>query len=152
MDKTQQITIQAKAFDFALHELVLCHRESFQPLWTVDSWAKFLIWMALNCGLSGDKQSLQLFADSLGPALTSRIRRIFFERTMENFSVCVMADPAEKNVLIIPLEDKVEISFSEATKALESIAITDFINRDQSQWRVNDGLISIPWLSSESKR
>ena len=79
MDKTQQTAIQAKAFDFALTDLVRRHRESFQPLWTVDSWVKFMIWMTLNCGLSGERETLELFAESLGSVLTSRMRKLFFE-------------------------------------------------------------------------
>ena len=51
MDQSQQTFIQAKIFDFALIELVQSHRDSFQPLWTVDSWVKFQIWMALNLSL-----------------------------------------------------------------------------------------------------
>ena len=43
MDQSQQTRIQAKVFDFALGELVRAHRDSFQPVWTVDSWVKFLI-------------------------------------------------------------------------------------------------------------
>ena len=58
MDDSQAILFQGKLVDFALAELVRQHRDSFQPLWTVDSWAKLLIWMALNCGLSGERESL----------------------------------------------------------------------------------------------
>lgn len=78
MKQSQQIQIQAKVFDFALVELVLKHRDSFQPLWTLDSWVKFLIWMTLNCGLSGDRESIELFTEALGSRLCSRMRRIFF--------------------------------------------------------------------------
>ncbi|MED5469940.1 MAG: protein phosphatase, partial [Cyanobacteriota bacterium] len=46
MDDSQAILFQGKLVDFALAELVRQHRDSFQPLWTVDSWAKLLIWMA----------------------------------------------------------------------------------------------------------
>jgi hypothetical protein len=42
--------LQAALVDFAIGELVRQHRESFGPLWTVESWAKLLIWLALNCG------------------------------------------------------------------------------------------------------
>ena len=81
MQNANETRLQAKVFDFALAELVLEHRTSFDPLWTVDSWVKFLIWMALNCGLSGEKDSLEFFANALGAPLSSRMRRIFFERT-----------------------------------------------------------------------
>ena len=62
MENAIKTSLQAKVFDFAIAELVLLHRERFKPLWTVESWVKFLIWMALNCGLSGEKESLELFA------------------------------------------------------------------------------------------
>ena len=93
MEKSHQISIQAKLFDFAVTELVYNHRDTFQPLWTIDSWAKFMIWLTLNSGLSGDKESLELFAKALGTSLTNRLRRVFFERKLENLSLCVMADP-----------------------------------------------------------
>ena len=59
--------LQATLFDFAIAELVRQHRDSFQPLWTAEAWAKFLIWLALNCGCSGDQQGLEAFAMALGP-------------------------------------------------------------------------------------
>ena len=62
----RKIFIQSKVFEFAYSELVRSHRDSFQPLWTVDSWVKVLIWLALNCGLSGDRESLEIFSQALG--------------------------------------------------------------------------------------
>ena len=103
MEQSQQTYIQAKVFDFALVELVRKHRESFEPLWTLESWVKFLIWLTLNCGLSGERESLHLFAESLGYRLTNRMRRIFFERTVENLSLQLMADPSDEKILIMPI-------------------------------------------------
>jgi len=57
MEQISQTSIQAKVFEFALTELIYSKRDSFQPLWSIDSWVKFLIWLSLNCGLSGDKDS-----------------------------------------------------------------------------------------------
>ena len=42
-------SLQASLFDFAIGELVRQHRESFQPLWSTESWAKLMIWLSLNC-------------------------------------------------------------------------------------------------------
>ena len=151
MDKIPQITIQAKAFDFALTELVRSHRDTFQPLWTVDSWVKFLIWIALNCGLTGERESLELFADSLGAPLTSRMRRLFFERTLDNLSLCVLADPAESTVLILPVDGKPQVSFHQASQGLETIGLSDVVSLDHITWTEKNGVISIPWKSSESK-
>ena len=151
MDKTNQISIQAKAFDFALTDLVRSHRDSFQPLWTVDSWVKFLIWMALNCGLNGERESLELFSDSLGAPLTSRMRRLFFERTLEDLALCVLADPAENTVLIFPSEGKSQVFFDKAYKALKCVGLSHAVSLDRNSWIEQNGVISIPWKSSESK-
>ena len=63
MEQISRTSIQAKAFEFALLELIYSKRDSFQPLWSVDSWAKFLIWLSLNCGLSGEKESLEMLIE-----------------------------------------------------------------------------------------
>ncbi|MFN9932966.1 MAG: protein phosphatase, partial [Cyanobacteriota bacterium] len=63
-------TWQPALFTFAISELVRQHRESFAPLWTVESWAKLLIWLALSCGFATDQAALERFAQGLGPALT----------------------------------------------------------------------------------
>ena len=102
MEQISRTSIQAKAFEFALMELIHSKRDSFQPLWSVDSWVKFLIWFSLNCGLSGDKESLELFAQAMGSPLTSRMRKIFFERALEDLSLHVMADPVSYTHLTLP--------------------------------------------------
>ena len=90
----EPVRLQATLFDFAILELIRQNRESFQPLWSVDSWAKLLIWLALNCGLSGERESLEHFAEALGAPLTSRLRRVFFERELSDLELQVLADPA----------------------------------------------------------
>jgi hypothetical protein len=82
--------LQATLVDFALAELVRQHRQSFQPLWTAESWAKLLIWLALNCGCSGDEAGLKHFAGALGPALATRLRRLFFTRELADLTLQVM--------------------------------------------------------------
>ena len=42
--------LQGALLHFAVQELVRHQREEFEPLWTRESWAKFLIWLALQCG------------------------------------------------------------------------------------------------------
>ena len=79
MEQISRTSIQAKAFEFALLELIYSKRDCFQPLWSVDSWVKFLIWLSLNCGLSGDKENLELFAKAMGFPLTRRMRKIFLK-------------------------------------------------------------------------
>ena len=105
MEQISQTSIQAKVFDFALLELIRSKRDSFQPLWSVDSWVKFLIWMTLNCGLSGERESLELFANAIGSPLTKRMRKVFFERILDDLSLHILADPAETQILVMPLSN-----------------------------------------------
>ena len=142
-------SIQAKVFDFALSELVIEKRNSFQPLWTVNSWAKFLIWVAVNCGVSGERESLEVFADALGGHLTARMRRLFFERTLDHRLLHLMADPAEKNVLVMALPGCESIAFDQVKEALHEVGLIQINLLDTNRWQLHDGLISIPWKSSE---
>ncbi len=152
MTKSEKTIIQSKVFEFAFNELVRSKRLTFQPLWTVDSWAKFLIWVAINCGLSGERESLEFFAEALGPTLTTRMRKIFFERILESLSMHLMADPLEKQVLAIPIAGRQAITFNQVVEALKTVGLWDKIQVDQSFWKEYDGIISIPWKSSETVR
>lgn len=144
--------LQATLVDFAIAELVRQHRDSFQPLWTAEAWAKFLIWLALNCGCSGDQQGLEAFALALGPVLTGRMRRVFFERELEDLDLQVMADPAERQVLVLPMGpalgamDPVGVA-----QALERVGLMDRITADPNAWQQRDALVVIPWDSSGEK-
>ncbi len=152
MKKTNHLDIQAKLFDFALSELVRGQRNSFAPIWTIDSWAKFLIWLSLNCGLSGERDSLENFADALGRPLTIRMRKIFFERTMEDLGLHLIADPAESNVLIMPVQGDGEdvLTAIACREALLTAGLLERVSEDSQTWTLHDQLISIPWNSSES--
>ena len=145
MEQISRTSIQAKAFEFALLELIYSKRDSFQPLWSVDSWAKFLIWLSLNCGLSGEKESLEMFAKAMGSALTSRMRKIFFERALEDFSLHVMADPAEAQVLIMPIAVDKEINDNDVVQALQSIGLCEKVSLSSAAWKRHDAIVSIPW-------
>ena len=145
MEQISRTSIQAKAFDFALIELIYSKRDSFQPLWSVESWVKFLIWLSLNCGLSGEKESLELFAKAMGPALTRRMRKIFFERALEDLSLHLMADPAEEQVLIMPLSLKKNINDDDVVQALEIVSLSKKVSLDTSSWQRHDSIVSVPW-------
>ena len=145
MEQISRTSIQAKAFEFALLELIYSKRDSFQPLWSVDSWAKFLIWLSLNCGLSGEKESLEMFAEAMGSPLTSRMRKIFFERALEDLSLHVMADPAEAQVLIMPLSVDKRINDTDVVQALQTINLSDKVSLSSSAWERHDAIVSIPW-------
>ena len=145
MEQISSTSIQAKVFEFALLELIYTKRNSFQPLWSVDSWVKFLIWLSLNCGLSGEKESLELFAKAMGSPLTSRMRKIFFERALEDLSLHVMADPAEMQVLIMPLEVDRRINDKDVVQALQTIGLSEKVSLSSAGWERHDTIVSIPW-------
>ncbi len=150
-DHEKAIPIQAKLFDFALTELVQQHKETFQPLWTLESWAKFLIWLALNCGLSGEKQSLEFFAEALGNRLSSRMRRIFFERTLEKIQLKIIADPADTEVLIMSMEVGKALLEADVAKALDQVGLIDLVVEDRNCWKSLNEVIAIPWQVSSSE-
>ena len=145
MEQSQQTHIQAKLFEFALFEIVRRHRDTFQPLWTLDSWVKFLIWMALNCGLSGEKESIELFVDALGSRLSTRMRKIFFERNIEELGLQLIADPAELNVLVMPLNGSLSVNIDQAEQVLDHVGLLERIELDKRFWQTLDGVIAIPW-------
>lgn len=142
MDPTN---LQATVFDFAIGELVRQHRESFQPLWTTDSWAKLMIWLSLNCGCSGDREGLEAFAVALGPVVTGRMRRVFFERVLEDLEVQLMADPAESQVLVLPLGPAGPLDPSRVVLALERVGLLPQVEADPQGWQRLDGVVALPW-------
>lgn len=138
--------LQATLVDFAIAELVRQHRDSFQPLWTAEAWAKFLIWLALNCGCSGDQQGLEAFALALGPVMTGRMRRVFFERELPDLDLQVMADPAEQQVLVLPMGPALGAMDPMAvSQALERVGLVDRIVADSGAWQQLDAVVAIPW-------
>ena len=145
MEQISRTSIQSKAFEFALLELIYSKRDSFQPLWSVGSWVKFLIWLSLNCGLPGEKESLEMFAKAMGSPLTSRMRKIFFERALEDLSLHVMADPAEAQVLILPMALDKRINDNDVVQALEMIGLSDKVSLSSVTWERHDSIVSIPW-------
>ncbi len=147
MEQISRTSIQAKAFEFALFELIYSKRDSFQPLWSIESWVKFLIWLSLNCGLSGEKESLELFAKAMGSPLTRRMRKIFFERALEDLSLHIMADPTDEQVLIIPLSLEKQIKNNDVVKALQMISLSEKVSLDPALWEKHDSILSIPWKS-----
>ncbi|WP_250394869.1 protein phosphatase [Synechococcus sp. MU1655] len=144
--------LQGTLVDFALLELIRQHRLSFQPIWTVDGWAKLMIWLALNCGLSGDTESLEHFATSLGETITTRMRRTFFERELADLELHVLADPADTEVLLLSQapQDPLVLAPERLTRALKRVDLLEHVTADQSQWQALDGIVAIPWKRSDS--
>ena len=144
--------LQGTLVDFALIELIRQHRLSFQPLWSVDSWAKLMIWLALNCGLASDKENFEHFAQSLGERITTRLRRTFFERELADLELHVLADPADAQVLLLSQapQDPAVLAPERLTRALERIDLLELVSDDRSRWQALDGVVAIPWKCSES--
>jgi hypothetical protein len=141
--------LQATLFEFAISELVRQHRESFQPLWSAEGWAKLLIWLALNCGCSGDQASLEAFAGALGPALRTRLRRVYFERELPALDLRVMADPSEAQVLVLPLAPAGDpLSLERAAAAVEQVGLGARLHPDRCRWRCLEAAVAIPWAQS----
>ena len=144
MDSAEATGLQATLFDFAIGELVRQHRESFQPLWTVDSWVKLLIWLSLNCGCSGDETGMTRFVEALGPMVTTRMRRVFFERDLEDLDLQVMADPAEQQVLVLPMGPGVPLDLDRAAAVIERVQLHDQVVADRGRWQALDAVVAIP--------
>ena len=151
IDASLKTNLQGKLFDLALFELVKNYRESFEPLWTRDSWVKFLILLALQAGLSGDQENLEIFIEALGQKVTAKMRRIFFERRLEELGVILMGDPSDKQVLIMPMNSKTKITNKEASQALELVGLQPRTTTDQILWENHESLIAIPWKSPDNK-
>ena len=147
MNRPDPDQLQGTLVDFALRELIRQNRESFQPLWTIDSWAKLMIWMALNCGLSGDRDSLEHFAAALGDRITARMRRTFFERELSDLDLQVLADPAEQQVLMLSQapSDTSVLTPDRLANALERVGLMDHVVDDRSRWQELEAVVAIPW-------
>jgi len=146
MDSADVTGLQATLFDFAITELVRQHRQSFQPLWTRDSWVKLLIWLSLNCGSRGDEEGMKQFVEALGPVVTSRMRRVFFERELDALDLQVMGDPAEPHVLVMPMAPGVPLDLDRATGAVERVGLQELVVADQNRWQQLDAVVAIPRL------
>jgi hypothetical protein len=135
-----------RLFAFALDELVRAHRDSFAPLWTQESWAKLMIWLALNCGCSGDRAGLEAFAGALAPALSGHMRRLFFRREFADLGVQVLADPAESLALVLsdPGNDG-PLTAERATAALVRAQLQPRLTQDQALWQLQPRMVAIPW-------
>ena len=140
------LALQATLVDFALAELVRQHRESFPPLWSQESWAKLLIWLALNCGCSGDEAGLKAFAEAIGPLQMGRLRRVFFERELVDLELQLMADPAEQQVLVLPQgpADGV-LENDRIARALERVVLSARVVAEPGRWQRLDALVVVPW-------
>jgi hypothetical protein len=147
--------LQASLVDFALAELVRQHRTSFPPPWSVESWAKLLIWLALNSGCPAE--SLALFAAALGPERSSRLRRLFFSRELQEPGLRLLADPAEGQVLLQPTESagwgagNAEAELERVAAALQQVGLSDLVLSEPQLWQRRDGLVVVPFRSGSHR-
>ena len=149
MDSADATGLQATLFDFAIAELVRQHRQSFEPVWSLDSWVKLLIWLSLNCGCQGDEKGMQRFAEALGPTLTTRMRRVFFERELEDLELKLMADPAEQQVLVLPMGPGIPLDLEQAATAIDRVRLTEHV-ADPELWQQMDAVIAIPRVEASA--
>ena len=140
--------LQGALLHFAVEELVRREREGFDPLWTRESWAKFLIWLSLQCGAGVSHDELEAFAHALGPVLTGRLRRLFFGRELGDLDLKLMADPAEAQVLVMPLGPSRALPEAEVLTALEQVQLKPLVLVDSSRWQQLEALVAIPWQQS----
>jgi len=138
-------TLRSNLADFALAELVRQHRTSFPPPWTIESWAKLLIWLALNSGCAGDTASLEAFAASLGPERSGRLRRLFFSREFEAVGLDLQADPAEA-VALLRVPPGGRLPDPEGIAALlEQVGLAPLLVLDRGRWQERAGGLVIPF-------
>jgi hypothetical protein len=146
-----QDTLRANLADFALAELVRQHRTSFAPPWTIESWAKLLIWLALNSGCAGDTASLEAFAAALGPERSGRLRRLFFSREFDASGLRLLADPADGQVLVegglSAVADRTdqESELDPVAAALDAVGLAALVVPDRQRWQRRDGGVVIPF-------
>jgi len=99
--------------------------------------------------LSGERESLELFAEALGPRLTGRLRGLFYERTLEDLELQLMADPAEPQVLVMPIAPGAVVTPQQASRALDQVGLLERVDSDRSRWQRLDALVAIPWKVSQ---
>ena len=74
------------------------------------------------------------------------MRRLFFERELEDLNLQVMADPAERQVLLLPLDAAGPAPDPErCAAALERLELAGRVCAERSRWQQLDALIAVPW-------
>ena len=99
-------------------------------------------------GAGVQQQELEAFAHALGPVLTGRLRRLFFERELGDLDLKVMADPAEAQVLVMPLGPARPLAEADVRAALEQVQLIELVLADPGSWQQLDALVAIPWRAA----
>ena len=89
---------------------------------------------------------MKQFVEALGPVVTSRMRRVFFERELDDLDLQVMGDPAEQHVLVMPMAPGVPLVLERATAAVQRVGLQELVVADQNRWQQLDAVVAIPRL------
>jgi hypothetical protein len=74
------------------------------------------------------------------------MRRLFFERELVDLDLQVMADPAEQQVLVLPLGPLEEpLELERVGQALERVGLGERVAAERDRWQRLDALVAIPW-------
>ena len=138
--------LRARLVDLALDDLVRSRRTAFSPLWSVESWAKLLIWMALRCGSGPDREALEAFAAALDEPLSARLRQLFFSREDIDEGLRLLADPAQPEVLLLAIDAAdTPPDADRAAACFRRHGLSDRLDPDPAHWHERPGLLAVPW-------
>jgi hypothetical protein len=75
------------------------------------------------------------------------MRRLFFERELPDHNLRVMADPAEQQVLVLPLEAGPAGSPDpeRVAAALQAVGLSALVTADRQRWQPLEALMAVPW-------
>jgi len=62
----------------------------------------------------------------------------------------VMADPAEQQVLVLPMGPGVPLDVDRAAAVIERVQLQSLVATDRSRWQLLDAVVAIPRLDSEA--
>ena len=88
------------------------------------------------------------FVEALGPTVTTRMRRLFFERELEDLDLQVMADPAEQQVLVLPMGPGAPLDLDRAAAVIERVQLQGQVVADRVHWQQLDAVVAIPRLGA----
>ena len=76
------------------------------------------------------------------------MRRVFFERELEALDLQVMADPAEQQVLVLPMGPGVPLDLERAATVIEQVQLQGHVVADRERWQQLDAVVAIPRLEA----
>jgi hypothetical protein len=73
------------------------------------------------------------------------MRRIFFERVLEDLDLQVLADPAQQQVLVMPVGPLGPLELDGVAQALEHVGLQGRVVAERSRWQSLESVVAIPW-------